>query len=460
MRILLINPPYRERTYVSPPLGLAYIASVLRKSNEVRIIDAPPLGYTYHDIESEVAGFHPDVVGVTAMTATIRDALETARIAKAASKATVMLGGVHPTIMPHETLENTAVDIVVRGEGEKTITELIPALERGKISRVRGISFRKGKKIYHNKPMPLIDDLDSIPFPSRDLLPMGKYRQHLGHPTSFATMMSSRGCPYSCIFCTKALYGSVYRMRSPENIISEMVEVREKFNTKEIVFYDDNFSARRERVVRLCDEIIRKDIKIKWKCEARVNLVDRQLLEKMKETGCYLIAYGVETGNQNLLDAMKKGITLSQIRSAFKETHKAGIETLAYVMIGMPGETRETIQKTLDFILEIEPGYVQMGLATPYPMTELYDIAKKKGLIEGVDWSEFSYTGDSATPVMRTEALSREELAGELKRMIKAFYMRPRYILKRLMRTRSLADMKRNASGLGLVRDWVRHSGA
>ncbi|MBI5060811.1 MAG: radical SAM protein [Candidatus Aenigmarchaeota archaeon] len=258
------------------------------------------------------------------------------------------------------------------------------------------------------------------------------------------------------MFCTKALYGNVYRMRSSENIISEMKEVIEKFHVKDIVFYDDNFSAKRDRVIELCDSMIKNNIKIKWKCEARVNLVDRQLLEKMKQAGCYLIAYGVETGNQHLLDVLKKGTTLEQIRAAFKATHAAGIETLAYIMIGIPGETHETIQRTLDFILEIDPGYVQMGIATPYPMTELYDIAKRKGLIEGRDWSEFSYTGDSATPVLRTEALSREELASELKRLMKAFYMRPKYIMKRLLRTRSFSDLKRNISGMNLVRDWSK----
>lgn len=458
MKVLLVNPPYKESTYTSPPLGLAYIAAVLRDSgHEPRILDCPALGLGYGDIEKAVREFQPGLVGITAMTPVIKEAIESAKAVKSASDVPIVLGGPHASIMPWETLKNVKwIDFIARGEGEIIIRDLVDSLQSGEDGRgVRGLSYRRGKKIFHNKDMPLIENLDMLPFPARDLLPMGKYRQHIGHPNSFATMVTTRGCPYSCSFCTKAVFGSLYRARSPENMVGEMEEIIEKYGVKEIVFYDDTFTVNRDRVMEFCKLLMERGIRVKWKCEARVNLVDQELLSAMAKAGCYIIAYGVESGNPELLKAINKGFTREQVVRAFRMTRNVGIETLGYFMIGIPGETRETIRQTLDFAMELDPDYAQFAIATPYPRTELYAQAKKKCLLEKTDWESYSYFGDSATPVMRTESLSTEELRDELRRVTRSFYFRRRYVLKKLFRMRSFHELKRNVSGLRAIIRWT-----
>lgn len=459
MRVLLINPPYKESTYTSPPLGLAYIASVLRRSgHEPSILDCPALRLDYGDIARAVRDFRPGLVGITAMTPVIREAIESAKAVKSASDVPIVLGGPHASIMPGETLKNVKeIDFIARGEGEMIIRDLVNTLDRGGgIDRVKGLSFRMGTRIRHNPAMPLINDLDSLPFPARDLLPMGRYRQHIGHPSSFATMVTTRGCPYSCTFCTKAVFGHIYRARSPENMMGEIEQILDRYRVKEIVFYDDTFTVNRKRVLDFCRLMRERGIRVKWKCEARVNLVDQELLSAMAGAGCYVIAYGVESGNPELLKAISKGFTREQVVRAFNMTKNVGIETLGYFMIGIPGETRETIKETLDFALKLDPDYAQFSIATPYPKTELYAQAKKKCLLEKTDWKSYSYFGDSATPVMRTEELSTEDLKEELKKVTKSFYLRRRYVLRKLFRMRNFHELKRNVSGLRAVLRWTR----
>ncbi len=459
MRILLINPPYRESTYTSPPLGIAYIASVLRKQgHEPRILDCPALGFSCRDIAEAVEKFQPGLVGITAMTPVIKEAIEAARTVKSVTNVPILIGGPHASIMPEDILKNVReIDFIARGEGEMVIGVLVGALKKGRnLSSVKGLSFRRGSKIIHNPNMPLIKDLDSIPFPARDLLPMGRYKQHIGHPTSFTTMITSRGCPYQCTYCTKAVFGNLYRARSPENMVKEMEEVLGKWRVKEFVFYDDTFTIDRKRIIGFCRLLIEKGIRVKWKCEARVNLVDQELLNIMTRAGCYVIAYGVESGNPKLMKTIKKGFTKGQVRKAFRMTKKAGIETLGYFMIGIPGETGETIKETLDFAIELDPDYAQFAIATPYPKTELYAQAKRKCLLEETDWERYSYFGDSATPVMRTEKLSTGELKMYLKQITRKFYFRRRYIMKQLVKSMSVHAMRRNISGLLTILRWTK----
>lgn len=458
MKVMLVNPPYEESTYVTPPLGIAYIASVLiRSGHKLKIIDAPAMSYDYPAVKREIEGFSPDLVGITSMTPTIKGAVKTAEIAKSIAPVPVVIGGPHASIMPDETAKLKDVDIVVRGEGEEVMRTLLGAMESEEdIKTVRGISFKKNGRVVHTPNMPLIEDLDVLPFPARDLLAGGNYRQHVGHPTSFATMITSRGCPHNCIYCTKAIFGRQYRFRSAANVIEEIQQVISEYKVKEIVFYDDAFTANRRRTIELCDEIVKNNIDVTWKCESRVDTVDREVLQKMKKAGCDIIAYGVESGSDELLNTIGKRTTTEKIREAFKTTKEVGIQTLAYIMIGIPGETKETIQKTLDFTIELDPDYVQFSIATPYPQTELYNIAKEKGYLKEDSWSKYAYTGDSATPVMRTEALTQEELSLELKRMIRKFYLRPHYVLKQLRMSTSLDMWRRNISGLKSVLGWVR----
>ena len=409
------------------------------------------------EIKKETERFTPDIVGITAMTPTIQSGVQTAKVIRSVTSAMIVMGGPHPSIMPEETASLDEVDVVVRGEGEQTMSELVKAIEMGGgFKKVKGITFSSNKKIINNPPMPLINDLDTIPFPARDLLPMGRYKQHIGHPKSFATMITSRGCPNNCIYCTKAIFGRKYRFRSANNVIEEINQVITKYKVKDIVFYDDAFTAHKGRVETLCENLMDAGIDIRWKCESRVDTVELELLEKMRNAGCHVIAYGVESGNNRLLRTLKKRITTKQIEETFKITKDVGIETLAYIMIGIPGETKATIKKTLDFTIKLDPDYVQFSIATPYPKTELYEIALKDGHLKSDKWAKFAYAGDSATPVMRTESLDHEELNLELKRMIKKFYLRPRYIVKQIKKSTTPAIIKRNISGLKSILKWTK----
>ena len=306
LRILLINP-YQRTKYPQPPLGLAMIAAVLMENGyEVKILDLPALGLFENSLPTIIHQEKPDVVGITAMTSTISSAVSTAKKVKETnSNIAVVLGGAHATILPEETLKNAPeVDIIVRGEGEQTTLELVKVLEENpsSINQVLGVTYREGARIKSNPSRPLILDLDALPFPAFHLLPMGKYRLHppFGRRSPVMPIITSRGCPYRCIFCSKSVFGRKYRSNSPDYMINEIQLLVEKFGVKEIKFYDDAFTLDKKRVVSFCTQLKERGIGIPWTCETRVNLVDEELLRIMNNSGCYMIEYGVESGNQEV----------------------------------------------------------------------------------------------------------------------------------------------------------------
>lgn len=444
MKILFVNPPGKEELYTSPPLGMAYLASVLRKEHEVDIVDCSIDGF--RGLERRLNNIEPDVVGVTAMTPNMQEAVETIKFIKRTSPGSrIIMGGPHVTVVPQETLKNiNEVDVVVRGEGEETCKELFSKMEKNKpLNSVKGISFRHNK-VFHTENRPLIENLDKIPFPSRDILPIKKYRQSISREKHFTTMMTTRGCPFNCLYCVKGIFGRVYRSRSPENIIAEIEKIINDYSIKEIIFYDDTFTLQKERIIRLCDLIIKHKLDISWKCETRVDLVDRKLLIKMKRAGCYLIAYGVESGNPELLKVVRKGIKKDQIRKTFRLTKECGIETIAYFMFGIPGETKMTMKQTLDFAMELDPNYAQFSIATPLPGTDLYKLALEKGLLNETDWSKFSYLGKKSYPLIKLENITPEELIEARNHAMRKFYFRPKYAIRKIAECKNPYILKRN----------------
>jgi len=366
-------------------------------------------------------------------------------------------------MLPEETLRSTPeVDIVVREEGEQTMLELVKVLERSSsngLKRVLGITYREGSNIRSNPPRPPILNMDTLPFPAFHLLPMGKYRLHppFGRQTPAMPIITSRGCPFRCIFCSKAVFGKKYRSNSPAYIVDEIRFLKEKFGVKEIKFYDDVFTLDRKRVVAICTQLKEWGIDIPWSCETRVNLVDDELLRVMKDAGCYMIEYGVESGNQEILNYLKKGITLEKTIEAFKLTHEAGIETVAYFMLGSPQETSKTIQETIEFAKKIDPDFVQFSITTPYPGTELYSLAVEEGYVPE-KWEEYTYANlkSAGNPGFGTKTLSREELAEWNKKAYMSFYLRWSYVWKRLRKMTSIGDLKTNVSGLRMVVDLIK----
>lgn len=461
-KILLINPLQATR-YPQPPLGLAMVAAVLKKKGySVKILDLPALGFFENSLPTIIQQEKPDVVGITAMTPTINSAVSVAKKVKESdSNIIVVLGGAHATILPEETLQNVPeIDIIVRGEGEQTTLELVRVLEENpsSINRVLGVTYREGARIESNPSRPLILDLDALPFPAFHLLPIEKYRLHppFGRRSPVMPIITSRGCPYRCIFCSKSVFGKKYRSNSPVYVVDEVQLLNEEFGVKEVKFYDDVFTLDRKRVVAICMQLKEQGIDIPWTCETRVNLVDSELLGVMKDAGCYMIEYGVESGNQRVLDNLKKDITLEKAIEAFRLTHEAGIETVAYFMLGSPQETSETIKETIEFAKKLDPDFVQFSITTPYPGTELYSLAVGEGYVPE-KWDEYVYADLKSVdnPGFKTETLGREELGEWNKKAYTSFYLRWSYVWKRLRKMTSLGELKTNIAGLRMLIDLI-----
>lgn len=461
MKVLLINPP-QATIYPQPPLGLAAIAAVLEtKGHAVRILDLSVVGISENSIH-EISQEKPDVVGITAMTPTINSAANVVeKVKELDNNITVVLGGVHTTILPEQTLKMIpGIDIIVRGEGEQTVLQLLDALngDHGDISQILGLNYREGNEIKNTPLRPPISNLDELPFPAFHLLPITKYRLHppFGRRSPVMPIVTSRGCPYRCVFCSKAVCGKKYRSNTPSYVVDEIRFLTEKFGVKEIKFYDDVFTLDKKRIMAICRLLKEENIDVPWSCETRVNLVNRALLGVMKDAGCYMIAYGVESGNQGILDMLKKDITLEQVSKAFKLTHEAKIGTVAYFMIGSPFETSETVRETIAFAKMIDPDFAQFSIATPYPGTELYRLAVEEGHVPE-KWDRYVYADLKSidNPAFLTKSMSQQELREWNRKAYTSFYFRWRYLWKRLKKMTSIAELKTNIVGLSMLLDMV-----
>lgn len=462
MKILLINPPQVTK-YPQPPLGLAIMAAVLENSGyDVKILDLPALGLSEISFSGIIQGEKPDVVGITAMTPTINSAISIAtKVKEVDASIMVILGGHHATILPEETLRSIPdIDIVVREEGEQTMLQLVKVLDEGSsnMEHVLGITYRNGSYVRSTPTRPILD-LDALPFPAFHLLPTGKYCPHppFGRLSPFMPIITSRGCPYRCIFCSKSVFGKKYRAHSRTYVVNEIQYLIEKFHVKEIKFYDDVFTMNKKRAIEICAELKERKIDIPWTCETRVNLVDRKLLRIMKAAGCYAIAYGVESGNQGILNNLKKDITTEQALKAFELTHETGIETVAYFMIGSPGETPETIKETIEFARKLDPDFAQFSITTPYPGTELFDLVSREGWMPE-EWDKYVYAKLDAglSTAFEIESFSRQELEAWNKKAYISFYLRLSYIWKRLSKMRTLGGLRTNIAGLRMLIDFAK----
>jgi radical SAM superfamily enzyme YgiQ (UPF0313 family) len=450
LKVTLVNPLQSAR-YPQPPLGLAIIAAVLEKEgHRVTVLDANALGLTPEALPSLAAG--ADVIGLTAMTPTIGAAMESARYLKKANPdLTIVLGGAHGTLLPDETLAAAPeIDIIVRGEGEATAVELLRTLEaRQPLENIAGISYRRDGRIASNAARTTLTDMDALPYPAYHLLPWRKYRPHPPHGLArpFAAIVTSRGCPYRCAYCSKPIFGSKFRAQSAERVVDEVAYLQEKFGIREIAFYDDIFTLDKKRALAVAEGIIRRGIKVVWTCEARVNLVDKELLIAMKRAGCYAVAYGLESASPAILDTLHKDITPEQVETAVRITREAGIQTVGYLMLGSPGETPETIRQTIALAKRLKLDFAQFAVTTPFPATELYKIYTQERQ-ETIPWESFVYAGDNRlTPVFESQDLSRDDLKRWTRRAYREFYLRPAYIWQRLRRLTSWNELKVNLKG-------------
>ena len=439
MKVLFVNPPQTASKYkfmgvIAPPLGIAYMAGVLQENNiDVEILDASAEDMDFKDVEKELLKRKPDLVALTALTPTIGRALETAQVVKETlPDSIVVMGGYHPTFNFIETLEDENVDIVIRGEGEYIMLNLVQALEnQSSLHDVKGIVFedKNSKEIVVNPEAPLIQDLDELPFPALNLLPMKKYRL-LDIDNNMTTMITTRGCPMQCSFCSSAaMHGKKIRERSVENIVDEIEYLKTNYDIDTIAFMDDTFTLKKRKVMAICDEILKRNIEIMWGCTSRVDTLDEKLLKKMKEAGCITIFIGVESADQQQLDNMCKNTTIAKIENAFKIAHKLKIRTIASVALGMPGDTKEIMNKTVKFVHKLKPNYAIYSLATPYPGTRFYKEAFEKNLIKIKDWSKYTLI----TPILETIDCSLNDMRKIQAKAFMKFYLRPHYIIRQFL---------------------------
>ncbi|MCD4666611.1 B12-binding domain-containing radical SAM protein [archaeon] len=426
------------------PLGLAYLASAIKQNRNdfVEIIDSAALDYGEKELFNHLKKTNPDIIGVTVLTPMYIRATETINVAKrACPNAKIIVGGAHVTIFPKQILEeNEKIDYAVIGEGEITIIELLNAIEKNKVpSSIKGIGYRNKKSIKINQLREFITDLDIIPLPARKLLPMKKYKPAPTYYNKLPSyiMLTSRGCPYRCIYCSK-IFGRTYRHHSVKRIIQEMDILINKYGAKEIIFRDDTFTIDKKFVRDLCNEIINKKWKIKWTCMTRVNLVDENLLKLMSKAGCWSMHYGVESGSQRLLDLIQKDIKLEQAFKAIKWTKKAGIDVKAFFMLGLPSETREDSLRTIETMKECGADWVQVTITVPYPGTKLYTLAMQEKTLRSFKWEDYqTWAGWSDKELVYvTKGRNADDLKRLQKRAMREFYYRPKFILKQLLNLR------------------------
>jgi radical SAM superfamily enzyme YgiQ (UPF0313 family) len=440
-RIVLINPI--DRTQITnrlglkaPPLNLMYLAAVLEKAGfYVKIIDANLYNILPREIVNIVKRLKPDIIGLTAATATIKTALRyVSEIKKNLSHVFTIIGGPHTTFLPIETLSMSKdLDAVAIGEGEETLLELAESYEKNEpnwLANVKGIAYRtKNDEIKITPMRPFIKDLDSIPFPARHLVPFNEYKL-FNKDSPIGSMITSRGCVFACNYCSSShLMGRMFRARTPKNVVDEIEELVYKYNVQTIEFIDDIFTLNKKRALEIAKEIRSRKLDINFVASSRVDTINRELLLELKKAGLSTIYYGVESGSERVLKLMNKRITLSQAEKAVNNAKKVGVSTLASFILGYPGETINEMEMTIRFSIKLDPDYVQYSILTPYPGTPIYYELKSKGLIATEDWDKYTVLD----PVIEYEkiGLSKNIVSKMLREAYLRFYLRPKYLLKR-----------------------------
>ncbi len=392
MRVLLINPFYPISETPSPPLGLAYLASALTAAGvEVKILDLVVFPYSRSMLQRLIEEFNPQVAGITAVTMTFDNAIGVIKdIERIDPDILTVMGGPHVSFCARETLQAyPELDAIVLGEGERTIVELVRAVNNGHAwTAVNGIAYRKGTEICLTARREPVKNLDDLPVPDRSLLPLGRYRA-LGMPISLTT---SRGCPFKCIFCVgRKMVGARVRYRSAVKIVDEF-EYLSSLNFHQINIADDLFTADKNHCIAVCDEIMKRNLRLKWTSFARVDTVSDAVLVKMKAAGCSAVSFGIESANPQILKTIKKGITLKQVEDAVTMCKRAAITPFASFILGLPGETPETIKETMEFGERLKKLGLSYGfhLLAPFPGTEVREHSDRYGIkILTDDWSEY-----------------------------------------------------------------------
>ncbi len=454
MKILLISPKspvWNSRKHIH--MGLGYLAGALLAAGyeQVTLFDA--------EVEEESLAEHLaresyDLAGISSPTPLIYEAWEAAALAKAQGAITI-LGGPHPTLMPEESLQRPEVDLVVRGEAEEALVEIVRQLQRARgegrgtggswlancdLASIRGLSWKEGSgQIIHNPARPLRQDVDQIPWPAYHLFKIEKYTNlqpltdGLDPHARAYTLLTSRGCPYQCIYCSKPITGNTWRARSPEAVVAEWRYLVQEMGATEIGITDDVWNLKPERAKEICRLLIAGGLnRVPWVTihGMRADHTDAELFRLMKQAGCKRVGFGVESGNQKVLDSIKKKQTLDDVRRAFRQAREAGLQTMGFFIFGLPADTEETMEDTIRFALELDPDLANFMIAAPYPGTELWEIARRDGRLFSLDWRDYAIHDEKARYELPT--LPPELVERKWHEAYRRFYLRPGRIWRRL----------------------------
>ncbi len=417
MRVLFITTPYSVEEHPMPPLSLSYLASVLLAQGiEVEILDLLTSKASPAKIRRKLEQYQPGVVGTTCVTMSFPAAARILKVCKEFDPRIVtVIGGPHVSFAADDTFRRAPwIDVIVAGEGDMTVLELVSALDRRTdLAQVPGIFLHQDGRVIKTGPRPLIQKIDELPFPARHLLPLSRYRGF----EAACSVITSRGCPYSCIFCSAPrMFGKKVRFRHPERVVDEIELIHRDLGFDRVNIVDDTFTLNHRHTKELCRELIRRNLPVEWNAYSRVDTLTGELLELMREAGCTFLVFGIESGSQEILDTIKKGITLEKVRSAAKLTSAAGIKSFASFILGLPGETPETAHRTRALARELFEGYgIQYGFhfLSPFPGTEVYDKADEFGVrILTRNWARYNANEPITETTPASLATVREIVAG------------------------------------------------
>jgi radical SAM superfamily enzyme YgiQ (UPF0313 family) len=464
MRVLLLNPPYKfkisrdsrwpELTKSGTlyyPIWLSYAAGLLlKKGHHVKLVDAIANGWNNEKAMEELMDFGPQLLVVNTSTPTIKsDIAFVEEVKKQIPAVKIAMVGPHPSALAEQVLSATdAVDFIARHEYDYTLADLIAVIEgTKKIETILGVSYKKNKIAFHNKDRPFITSLDDLPFVSevyKKFLNIKKYRYALArHP--MIQIFSSRGCPNMCTFCVypQAMMGRVCRARSPENFVVELQWIKQNMpEVKEIFIEDDTFSVDKERVKKICDLIIRKELDIVWSVNVRAD-IPLEVLKKMKQAGCRMLIVGYESGNQEVLNKIKKGITLQMAEQFTADAKKAGLKIFGCFMIGLPGDTKETIEQTFEFAKKLNPDMAFFQQAVPFPGTEFYAWAKQNGYLQTEDYEKWLTPTGQLGYLVNYEGLSKEEIEKIRDKLMIRFYTSKTHLWQTIRHNMNFEEAKR-----------------
>ena len=437
-RVLAHGSIWMAVSSICPPMGLAMLAAVLENAGHYAdIIDADALNLSDDRILQLIS---PDstYVGITATTPEIASVSRLAgRIRAARPDITIIMGGVHPTVMHEELVGSGICDMVVRREGEGPILALASGVP---LEEIKELTWVRDGNVVVNPQSEEYVDLDSLPFPAYHKLPMHKYRSALGaaRRQPSISVITSRGCPGTCTFCYASMFGKRTRFMSAERILEHVALLQRDYGIREFAFHDDTFTADRERVETFCTKIIERNLDLSWSCLARVDSVSQDLLMLMKRAGCHQVGYGLESANQEILASMNKRMSSNAVADVVRWTRSAGLDVRGLFMLGNVGETEDSLQHTLDYALSLDLQYAVFNITTPFPGTPLHNWAVQKGALKHGDWSLYDYSH----VILNLETVSSEAVERMYGHAYRTFYLRPGYIFDRIREIRTVDDLK------------------